>query len=330
MPLSDATYECLARGIARLRESEKNVDPHYLDGVQAAGALHSEHRERVVAFIFDLSEDFKCSSECGWLALNLFERYVSKKVSRDGPFAQARVEQVLHICFLLAAKFLERCHPSLSNIAEMSDCDVGCFQQLELELLETLGWDLRATTPHSCVELFLPACCDLSPAAAEKARRLALSLIDLSAFESSTREFTPLTMAAAACSVVLQKNFDVHAVPLLEACELERLQNCVSVFSAIYTDSVIHFEPIKPKPSDDRSTSPKSIMSLLVPGSDTPEPLSFPPLSESGGWLQRLNNAPLPNIPMPMVLEDTKKAVTGYKRSMSSSSLLEWASAFPC
>ena len=335
----------LIRSVAHLRMSEKTAAQDYrdyLNGERRADCFNCVHQERVAMFLFELSEDFKYSSECSWLSMNLFERYVWNELSHGRAVALDRVEKVASVCFVIAAKFLERYHPSIANIADVIECEASELPQLELEVLGSLEWDVRSVTPHSGVDMFLSACRPLIPAgvalipeAAEQARALVLALIDLSVFESSTREFTPLTMAAAACAVVLQKLYNFHAIPFLEGCQLEQLPGCVSVFSVIFADSVLHQEPEPPMPSKCRATSPDSIMSLIVPGQDTPEPPPIPAFSSKRkSVLPRaltlsgdaaLRDGLDPNVPTPMTIEEETTASDCFKRIKTSSSL-SWVS----
>jgi hypothetical protein len=64
---------------------------------------------------------------------------------------------IAQTCLCIASKFVERIQLPFSIMAEDADAafDPAAFKALELHILETIGWKLRATTPYSLREFVI-------------------------------------------------------------------------------------------------------------------------------------------------------------------------------
>jgi len=158
-------------------ERIKKVNPRPLSSDLAAlyarGKLCPHHREEVVEFVAELSEDLGLQTASAGLAINIFDRYVAR-TWRTSPESKL----IATVALTLAAKFLETSAPTFGDLAKLIGCTPQKLVDAELQVLGELGWDIHVATPHVVAEhLFIIV------GASAACRKRTEFLIDVSHYE---------------------------------------------------------------------------------------------------------------------------------------------------
>ena len=163
--------------LMRMAQGSLQPSPRCLDH-PPPGMMQLCHRESVVQFINEVRcprppappapsaprptpgssclpqvcEDFELTTQTAGRAVTYFDRYLSK-AGRSGLDKQ-RVQLLALTCTLIAAKFYEIKMPSLDDLCKVADGQYTKAQlnEMELETLHVLQWELHAVTPHAALE----------------------------------------------------------------------------------------------------------------------------------------------------------------------------------
>ena len=196
-------------------------DPGYIDRVLF---LTERQREQVVKYINELAEDFELQVETASHAVNYFDRYCAQKRTLE-----AKVQVVASTTLLIAAKFVDRKLPPLSELVKVHRHTVRAeeFAATELDILETLRWDLNVILPVVFYDVMTPLY-EVDTVAADRAR----FFMDLSVYNVSMLRFSPLTIAAAALLITSSHAIVVSGfVP--DVCEAD-VRDCATLLRSYY------------------------------------------------------------------------------------------------
>mmetsp|Transcript_56137 Transcript_56137/g.92870 ORF Transcript_56137/g.92870 Transcript_56137/m.92870 type:complete len:286 (-) Transcript_56137:526-1383(-) len=249
--------------LLQMRSDQKPVDPRLLERLLF---LPPENREKVVEFIAEVCEEFSLQTQTAGLAVYYFDKYIAN--ARN---AGCGVELCALVCILIASKFVETKVPAVGELRNISDQEYSReeVKDAEIQVLQALGWELHAATPHAFLELFVVVL-EISDAC----RKRADFLIDMSYYEYAILEFPPMVVAAAslACSweqLGASEPESRNAETLSKLCGVEKVfferckQNLLDHFHSAFT---LHA-------SKDRNgaDSPACVWDPLRPVTPTPE-----------------------------------------------------------
>jgi len=184
---SDVSKRLARTALERIRLVQRPPSSD-LAALYARGKLCSRHREAVVEFVADLSEDLDLQVQTAGLAIHLFDRYTAR-AWRTSPESKL----IACVTVTLAAKFLETAAPTFAELGKQIGCTQEVMLAAELDVLGVLGWDIHIATPHVVAEqLFVVV--DASPAC----RLRTEFYIDLSFYEHKMLAHSAMCIACAA------------------------------------------------------------------------------------------------------------------------------------
>ena len=100
-------------------------------------------------------EELRLTSATAGLAVSYFDRFLSTMSKTEGRgLEKHRVHLLAVTCTRLAAKFAEVKMPSLGYICEAAQgmYTKAQLNEMELEALRVLRWELHTVTPHAALE----------------------------------------------------------------------------------------------------------------------------------------------------------------------------------
>lgn len=153
-------------------------------------------RKTVVEWMFEVCEEQRCEEEVFHLAVNYLDRYLASVKIRRTHFQLVGVA-----CMFLASKLKETVPMTAEKLVIYTDNSITLEQLVETELniLNTLKWDLSAVTPQD----FLPLILNRLPVTSQQAHQLhkcAQTFVALCAFEFNFAMSSPSTLAASSIS----------------------------------------------------------------------------------------------------------------------------------
>lgn len=112
--------------------------------------LFNTHRKILLDWLVDVQSEYQLSIETLHTAFILIDRCL--QIKQD--LQTAHIQLLGASCLFIAAKFCETSHPSLSDLVWV--CDHAFTHQqhrdMEMEVLDMTGYDVRSVTPCSCIE----------------------------------------------------------------------------------------------------------------------------------------------------------------------------------
>ncbi|XP_050383210.1 putative cyclin-D7-1 [Argentina anserina] len=200
-------------------------------------------------------------------AANYLDRFIS--MTPCNAWKHWMVELLSIACLSIASKFNETCSPTLLEI-QMEDLDYSfdssTIQQMEMMVLEALGWRLASTTAYSYLELML-SLIDIDfgsfkPQIHEQLIARFNSLLLGSISDSKLLEFRPSVVAISALGCSLDKSlvsstasdtYRACATSLLDNNQKAELVRCQKFMEAksvaddcLLVHGVFHFCPSSP------------------------------------------------------------------------------------
>ncbi|KAH7286420.1 hypothetical protein KP509_32G006300 [Ceratopteris richardii] len=162
-------------------------------------------RTQAVLWFLETVRNFNLSNTTAALAINYFDRYVSKNVSQD--WSDWMFDLLSIACLSTAAKMEEVVVPQLINLQKDSrrhSFNSSTVERMELLLLSTLQWKMRSVTPFSFTEILLyhtkiSSC--LRASINGRASELLFSALSVAEFLL----FDPATMALASILAALEE-----------------------------------------------------------------------------------------------------------------------------
>jgi hypothetical protein len=136
---------------ALTRQNEKAISSRVVDTKMGSGI--TEHRRRIVSWLFDLNRKFEFDSETVFLSVTIFDRFLALVK------AHPKYLNCIGItCLYLAAKAVEedRVIPDTLTLVRSSECGCSVAEVLRMErcILDKLSWDLRLATPLDFLHIF--------------------------------------------------------------------------------------------------------------------------------------------------------------------------------
>ncbi|KAL6656162.1 hypothetical protein ACP70R_006988 [Stipagrostis hirtigluma subsp. patula] len=257
--------------VARLLESETEHMPRedYAERLRGWG-LDLRVRMDAIDWIWKVHAYYSFSPLTACLAVNYLDRFLSLYQLPEG---KAWMTQLLSVaCLSLAAKMEETSVP-LSLDLQVGDAryvfEAKTIQRMELLVLSTLKWRMRAVTPFSYIDYFLHRL-NGGDAPSRRAVRRSAELIMCIARGTQCLDFRPSEIAAAVAAAVVGEE---RAVDTDEACthhhvHKERVMRCREAIQAMALVSTVPL-PLPPKsegPSRASSSVPLSPTGVLDAG----------------------------------------------------------------
>lgn len=170
----------------------------------------TEHRRRVVSWLFDVIRKFEFSPETLFLSVTIFDRFLASVKAHPKYLNCIGVA-----CVYLAAKTVEEDNviPDTLTMIRVSECGCSVAEVLRMErcILDKLNWDLRFATPLDFLQIFHALLLSRCPRVLENTtmspsqhvsrltRRLHTCLLD-----PRLAGFSPSTLALATLSLDLE------------------------------------------------------------------------------------------------------------------------------
>ncbi|XP_062194112.1 cyclin-D4-1-like isoform X2 [Phragmites australis] len=244
--------------VALLVESEAEHMPRedYAERLRGGG-LDLRVRMDAIDWIWKVHTYYNFSPLTACLAVNYLDRFLSLYQLPEG---KAWMTQLLSVaCVSLAAKMEETSVP-LSLDLQVGEAryvfEAKTIQSMELLVLSTLKWRMRAVTPFSYIDYFLHRLNGGDAPPRRSALRSA-ELILCIARGTHCLDFRPSEVAAAVAAAVVGEEY---AVDIDEACthrvHKERVSRCLEAVQAMVLMGTV---PVPPKPDGTRRASSSSV-----------------------------------------------------------------------
>eukprot|EP00943_MAST-04B_sp_MAST-4B-sp1_P006758 g6758.t1 len=214
-------------------------NPSYIQDVQNDGFI-PKWRYRTVRYMLSYSEIGLCDETLS-LAINIFDRYLSRKSVH-----KSRIELICVVCMMLASKLIEndgtyfRVEEVVGAVKNTTEKDV-C--KMELDIIQTLNWQLNAVTNVSMMLHFAELTHGLLPHPKEKEKLMlyAKAFLDHGACEYDFLKYSPIVQSVSAllcayhnanfncvewCKRMLLCNIDLNEYGLrqgVQACSVQLL-----------------------------------------------------------------------------------------------------------
>ena len=156
--------------------------------------------------------------------------------------AKRTFAMVSSVCLLMAAKFFDRKLPPLSELVKVLKRDKVTKEELaqtELDVLQLLGWNLNAFTPHHFIEEAASLCGNYKMEGIVK--ESTLFFVDLSPYCYKALKFHPSMIACASMMIAWSskgepENVDKYTDTLAMACKVKdtELKEAVTVLREYY------------------------------------------------------------------------------------------------
>jgi hypothetical protein len=277
------TLELAHEALAQLRLDQRRPETD-LAGLYACGKLCASKRQEVIEIMAELSEELGLQVQTAGLAVTIFDRYTARAWQRS-----TESKLVAIVAVALAAKFLEVSAPTFGDLSELVGRSRQRIQQVELEVLGELGWDLHTATPHAVAEqLFIVV--GAPPAVCKRTE----FLIDVSYYEHRMLEHSIMEIACAALLLSWVQLDDsaseaTHEQRLAQLCGvgLDALARCRDTlqrsFNTILADEAVGAAPASaPEAGGFGRISPNSIMAPFDPEPQDVKPAQAPAGSVGG------------------------------------------------
>ncbi|KAK6943643.1 Cyclin, C-terminal domain [Dillenia turbinata] len=163
-------------------------------------------RYKAIQWLIKLQSRLNLSCGIIFDAANYFDRFVSMNQGRE--WKEWIIELLSIACFYVASKFSETDIPTLHEI-QMEGMDYSfesaTIQQMELILLQELGWHLRCTTSYSIVELLIWNLDSVKPQFQYSLRTRIFQLLLGALSDVRFVDFRPCTIAISALKCTLEE-----------------------------------------------------------------------------------------------------------------------------
>ncbi|GMY14525.1 putative cyclin-D7-1 [Fagus crenata] len=161
-------------------------------------------RFRATQWLFRSRSRLNLSFGTAFHAASYLDRFIS--MNQCNGWEYWMVELLSIACLSVASKFNETCIPSLHEI-QMEDLEhsfqSSTIQQMELTLLEAIGWRLSSTTAYSYVELLMWSTDSMKPYPHEEFITRVTELLLGAISDSRLLEFRPSVIAVSALWCIL-------------------------------------------------------------------------------------------------------------------------------
>jgi hypothetical protein len=261
-----AALELAHKALAQLRLDQRHPEAG-LAGLYARGKLCPSKRQEVIEIMAELSEELGLQVQTAGLAVTLFDRYTARTWQWS-----TESKLIAIVAVALAAKFLEVSAPTFGDLSELIGRPRERIQQMELEILEKLGWDLHTATPHTVAEqLFVVV--GAPPSVCKRTE----FLIDVSYYEHRMLEHSIMEIACAALLLSWVQLDDLaseaqHKQRLAHLCgvRLDELDRCRDTlqrsFNTILADEAMGAASASaPEAGGFGRVSPNSVMAPFDP-----------------------------------------------------------------
>lgn len=178
--------------------------PTYIRDVQFGSGMDENWRRQLVEWIFDLMREFNLPNETAYLAINSMDRLLSL-----APIPKVDLQLVGITCCFTASKVADGEQIRLSELKTMFEGSLGVddvgrnIARMEVNLLNTLRWDMNALTPQTFKQWLLQLVPD-AMGEREQVSSDADMFLDLTVVEYSFLRFRAAATALAAIACALR------------------------------------------------------------------------------------------------------------------------------
>ena len=200
----------------------------YCHSVQTEIAPHM--RKIVVDWMLEVCEDQQCQPEVFFLAVNYLDRFLSTVNIKKSQF-----QLLASVCILLASKFSQVVSITSEQLVIYTDNLITCemIKDWEIQVLDTLQWEMSASTAHSFLEHFFNR--DCLQHCDKNVRRQAENIAAIAATEYKFITTKQSVIAAAALALAVNRQ-DGNSLETLAFMKfISRVANCdiSNVFNTI-------------------------------------------------------------------------------------------------
>mmetsp|Transcript_16915 Transcript_16915/g.43432 ORF Transcript_16915/g.43432 Transcript_16915/m.43432 type:complete len:408 (-) Transcript_16915:843-2066(-) len=247
-------------------------DPTYLLRI-APGEFDERYREKVIKYINELADDFGLLAQTGSIACNYFNRYIPIALGH-GPVGRRMMQVIASTCVLIAAKFIDRKLPPLSELVAVHKSTVLAteFAETERTILAALHWQLHVPQPHAFVEP-LRACLPEAPFNPAIEDRMQF-FIDLSVYSYKMLEYSPAETLGGALIGAWKFSDDAAAIVGFLPHLAQALRTTETRLKLCTNDLVRYYKVCFPTVQSRAVESAVESAPLLAP---TPSPQLVPP-----------------------------------------------------